>query len=380
MSKLGTDLTEALNPIATSVVSASRNWEDLTYPIGDPRRGNFVPDCDLGNFAINGECDAISNNNFGKNNPSATVWDPNVLDGWNKRDYNWDFSTEIQHELRPGFGVTGGYYWNNGGYTRQGGAGATASRKRVTDNLLVTPADYDPFCIMAPVNANLPGGGGYEVCGLYNIKSDKFGQSSNFVTLREPFGEFESRNDFFNVAIDARVAHGIRLGGGVDTGRSVAGNCFVVDSPQELLNCRVVTPFTAQTQVKAHGVFPLPAGFVTSFAWQNLAGPTYNATYTATAAEIIGLGRPLSGGATTVQNIPLVAPQTLFEDRVTRLDLRLSHSFQVQRVRVQLNLDAYNALNANSVRAVNSAYGAAWTRPQQILDPRILQVGGQLRF
>ena len=127
-------------------------------------------------------------------------------------------------------------------------------------------------------------------------------------------------------------------------------------------------------------MFPLPAGFVTSFAFQNLAGPTYNATYTATAAEIIGLGRPLSGGATTVQNIPLVAPQTLFEDRVTRLDLRLSHSFQVQRVRVQLNLDAYNALNANSVRAVNSAYGSAWTRPQQILDPRILQVGGQLSF
>ena len=127
-------------------------------------------------------------------------------------------------------------------------------------------------------------------------------------------------------------------------------------------------------------MFPLPANFVTSFAFQNLAGPTYNATYTATAAEIIGLGRPLSGGATTVQNIPLVAPQTLFEDRVTRLDLRLSHSFQVQRVRVQLNLDAYNALNANSVRAVNSAYGSAWTRPQQILDPRILQVGGQLSF
>ena len=135
----------------------------------------------------------------------------------------------------------------------------------------------------------------------------------------------------------------------------MAGNCFVVDSPQDLLNCRVVTPFKAQTQFKAHGVFPLPADFVTSFAFQNLSGPTYNATYTATAAEIIRrLGRPLSGGATTVQNIPLVAPQTLFEDRVTRLDLRLSHSFQVQRVRVQLNLDAYNALNANSVRAVNS--------------------------
>ena len=42
VSKLGTDLTEGLNPIATSVVSATDNWEDLTYPVGDPRRGNFA--------------------------------------------------------------------------------------------------------------------------------------------------------------------------------------------------------------------------------------------------------------------------------------------------------------------------------------------------
>jgi hypothetical protein len=201
------------------------------------------------------------------------------------------------------------------------------------------------------------------------------------VRLREPFGDFESRNDFFNVAFDARLAQGIRLGGGFDTGRSVADNCFVVDSPQELLNCRVVTPFKAQTQFKAHGVFPLPAGFVASFAYQNLAGPSFNATYVATAAQIVpSLGRPLSGGATTVSNIPLVPPQTLFEDRVVRLDLRLGKSVTIRRVRVQINVDAYNALNANSIRAVNSAFGSAWQRPQQILDPRLIQIGGTISF
>ena len=368
VSKLGTDLTEGLNPIAASVTTASRSWNDTNR--------NFVPDCDLGNFGINGECGAISNRNFGQNNPNATRWDPDVLSGWGKRDSNWDLSTEIQHELRPGFGLTGGYYYNNGGYVRQ-----SQSRKRVTDNLLIGPEDHDPFCITAPADPRLPGGGGYAVCGLYNIKPEKFGQVSNLVTLREPFGDFESRNDFFNVAFDARLARGIRLGGGADTGRSVADNCFIVDSPQDLLNCRVVTPFKAQTQFKAHGIFPLPAGFVTSFAYQNLSGPTYNATYTALAAEIVpSLGRPLSGGATTVASIPLVPPQTLFEDRVTRLDVRLAKSFQIDRFRVQINIDAYNALNANSVRAVNSAYGGAWTRPQQILDPRLLQVGGQVSF
>jgi hypothetical protein len=373
LSKLGTDLTEGLNPISTSVTSTSRTWTDTDR--------DFVPDCDLGNFAANGECTAIDNQNFGKNNPNATRWDPAVLEGYGDRDANWDFSTEIQHELRPGFAVTGGYYYNNGGYTRQGN-----SRKRVTDNTLVGPEDYDTYCVTAPVDSRLPNGGGYQVCGLANIKQAKFGQVANLITAREPFGEFESRNDFFNVAVDARLAHGIRLGGGVDTGRSIAGNCFVVDSPQELLNCRVVTPFRGQTQFKGHGVFPLPAGFVASFAYQNLSGPSFNANYTASLAEIIpSLGRPLSGGATTA-TVPLVQPQTMYEDRIVRLDLRLAKAVNIRRVRVQVNIDAYNALNANSVRALSSTFGsggrasAAWQRPTQILDPRLLQVGGQISF
>jgi hypothetical protein len=49
-----------------------------------------------------------------------------------------------------------------------------------------------------------------------------------------------------------------------------------------------------------------------------------------------------------------------------RLDLRLAKSVLIRRVRLQISLDAYNALNANSVRAVNSSYGSAWRRPQQI--------------
>ena len=52
ISKLGTDLTEALNPIGTSVTSVTRSWNDILDPAGDPRRGNDVPDCDLGNLAL----------------------------------------------------------------------------------------------------------------------------------------------------------------------------------------------------------------------------------------------------------------------------------------------------------------------------------------
>jgi hypothetical protein len=204
---------------------------------------------------------------------------------------------------------------------------------------------------------------------------------NNLVTAADNFGEFLSTNDFFNVAIDARLPHGIRLNGGFDTGRSVQERCFVVDSPEELLNCRVVTPFAAQTQFKMNGVFPLPAEFVASFAYVNVAGPSYAASYTATTAQVReSLGRDLAGGVQSV-TVPLVAPQTLFENRIPRLDLRLGKVLRVtNRIRLQVNLDAYNALNANSVRAAIGTYGARWQQPQQILDPRIIQIGGSISF
>jgi hypothetical protein len=251
---------------------------------------------------------------------------------------------------------------------------------RVTDNLAVTPADYDTFCITAPTDARLPDGGGYQVCGLADIKPAKFGQVQNLVRPADDYGEFVSGNDFINVGIDARLTRGITIGGGFDTGRSVLDRCFVVDSPEELLNCRVVTPFKAQTQVKLQGIVPIKAGFVASMTWQNLSGPAYDANYAVPTAVVAqSLGRPLSGGVQT-KTVPLVAPQTLFEDRITRLDLRLSKSFRFDRFRFQANLDAYNALNANAVRSVISVYGSRWQTPSQILDARLVQIGGQISF
>jgi hypothetical protein len=301
------------------------------------------------------------------------------LKGYGKRDHNWDVTAEVQHQLATGVSLTGGYYYNNGGYFRYSFFSPFSSKVRVTQNTATTPADYDPFCITAPSNANLPNGGGYQVCGLADIKPGRFGQVNNLVTLTSNFGTFSSRNDFFDVSITARLPHSITVGGGADTGRTVLDTCFVVNSIQDLLNCRVVTPFSAQTQLKLYGVLPLPGKFVASAAYQNLSGPSYGANYSATPQEIaLSLGRLPSSGANVT--VPLVPPETLFEARITRLDMRLSKVLQLNRFRVQLNLDAYNALNANSIRVVNGTYGASWRTPTQILDPRLVELGFQLNF
>jgi hypothetical protein len=397
---MGTAIASDNNPIVTSVLSANRTWNDVNR--------NYVPDCNLTDFAGNGECGPINNTNFGRNNPNASRYDPSLLKGFAVRNFAWDFATEMQHELRPGLSVTAGYYRN------------WAGNHRVSDNLAVTPQDFSPFCVTAPSDARLPGGGGYQVCGLYDLAPARFGQVSNLVAPASRYYEegtgvtcgfsgslagVASRgngvgcgtSDFVNVSVNARLS-GAVLGGGVDTGRTVIDRCFVVDSPGELLHCRVVTPFKAQTQVKLFGTYSLPGDFEVSGTFQNVSGAPFEANYNASNVEIArSLGRDLAAcgvrtgaGCTATVTVPLVAPMTTFLERRTQLDLRLTKVVRLRgNMRLQANIDFYNVLNGSAVLGVNSTYGPTWQRPatentgggvDTILPGRLIQVGGQFSF
>ena len=91
-------------------------------------------------------------------------------------------------------------------------------------------------------------------------------------------------------------------------------------------------------------------------------------SYTTNAQISPSLGRSLAAcgtrsPCTATVTIPLVAPNTLFESRSTQLDLRLTKLLRLgSRMRLQANVDVYNALNANTVLAVNNTYSAAADR------------------
>lgn len=82
------------------------------------------------------------------------------------------------------------------------------------------------------------------------------------------------------------------------------------------------------------------------------------------------LGRSLAGGAAT-QNVPLIVSNSAFEGRIRNL---------TKKVRLQANIDAYNALNSNAVQSINTTFGANWLQPQTVLDPRIVQFSGVPSF
>lgn len=172
------------------------------------------------------------------------------------------------------------------------------------------------------------------------------------------------------------------MGGGVDTGKTTLNQCFVVDSPQDLLYCDEVNPWSGQSQSKLFGSAPLPADFLVSFAYQNLSGDDFDANLLYSSAQLQaepnGLSRGTAGGGSI--SVPLVAPNSLRVDRITRLDFRVSKVINYNRFRFQINFDAYNLVNISSVRSINSSFGSRWGFPNTIIDPRLLQFGGQIDF
>jgi hypothetical protein len=369
-------ITEPSNPQNLAVLSTNRTWNDNLYSVGDPRRGNYVPDCDLRNFENNGECGAIDNRRFGTVNATRR-YAPDVLEGFNVRPFIWQSAIAVQQELSPRVGITVGYFrsWY-GNFT-------------VTDNLLVTPADYDPFCVTVPVDPRLPGGGGNQLCGAYDLTPGKFGLVNELVTQASHFGKRTQVYNGVEIETNARFGRSGFLAGGIVFGRTVTDSCFVVDSPQDELFCRVSPPWMAATQIKLQGAYPLPWwGIQTSATFQNLPGVPVEATNAFGNALIApSLGRNLSGcpaptgPCSATATLRLYESQTVFEaDRLNQLDLRISKIVQVGQGRVTGMFDVYNLFNANSVLASLASYGPNWQRPSAILGARLFKVGVQFDF
>jgi hypothetical protein len=372
----------ANNPVTRAVLSAGRTWTDSN--------GNFVPDCNLPDpsaqnlTATGGDiCGALNNKDFGKNNPNSITYLPDTLTGFGARSNNWQTSLTVDQQLRQNISLGVGYF-------RTVWGGFSASQ-----NTSVTTADFDPYCVTAPSNAQLPGGGGYSLCGLYDVSLAKFGQTTTVVS-RAPTenGKQTEVYNGFDAVLNIRLSRRININGGMNTGRTVTNNCglakdnlqFVVsttlpNTPRTDAYCDVVPPWSASTQAKFSGAFPLPYDFQVAATYQNLPGIPYSATATFLNAQIApSLKRDLSAGPNGTVQIPLIAPNTLFEDRIQQVDFRFSRLFRLGGKRIEPQFDIYNAFNASPILAVNNTYGAQWRTPTQILSGRLLKLGFQMNF
>ena len=371
------DLTRRFHPFSSSVNNAFRNWGDTN--------GNFIPDCVLADFAANGECAAISNVNFGKFIPTATVFDESVTK--QNRDYLWDINVEVEHQIRDGLSVNVGYNHNwDGNFT-------------VTENTLLGPESFDEFCITVPTDPRLANSG-QQQCGYYDVKPQLFGLGTLRVTNAREFGQQRRYWDGFWLGMNGRLPKNITVGGGVDIGRQVDDHCLTVDMPNQPNDitgnpvrggalasaanaynpfCRVVTDWENLLDVRLRASVPLPWDLNASFIYRNTPGAAQDATLAVNSAAV-RFKDPTRTTLTTAQTVNLYAPNSVFGDRFSQLDVAVSKSFDIGWGRLRAALDVYNATNSNSVQSAISAYSTRWLRPVGFIDGRLARLTASINF
>ena len=342
-----------------------------------PTNGDYVPQ--------ENELGPISNANFGRT-VKTTTYSDDVLTG--NRQYNWQGSVQLQQQLWPGVALNVGYFRTWYG------------NFRATNNQAVTAADFSPYCVTAPSNALLPGGGGNQICGMYDVTPSKFGLVDNLVTLSDNFG---GQSEVFNgvdVTTTARLGGGFFVQGGVSTGATVTDTCAMNDRPDVLPQssvastprasdyCRVSPPWSSGTQFKASVVYPLWWNLQASANYQNLPpiSTPANAAYS-NAAIASSLGRNLAACGTRVPCtsqvvVDIALPNMNFtEPRSHQVDLRFSRIFRLPGNRtIQPQFDIYNVTNSNSVLAINTRIGPVFNNATAILGARVLRFGVNMNF
>jgi hypothetical protein len=386
------------NPAVTLQPTTSRSWSDTT---GLGINNDFVAQCDFLNPLANGECGAWTNLNWGKLVPTTTV-NPDVLEGWGKRNSDWQFSAGVQHELLPRVSLDVSYsrrWWGN---------------FFVTHNRALTPTDYDEVTLTAPLDSRLPGGGGYPVSFLVRNNNSVLGVQDSYYTSTSDFGDETHYWQGVDVTINARLASGLQFQGGTSTGRGVNDTCDVLigrfgrpmtPSTATLAatgvvegqpDCSATEPWLTTFRGLASYTIPKADVLVSAIVRSQpnvqpgadvaTNGASRAANYLMSTTQFqTATGRSLRSGVTT-ETVNLLLPGQLYGERVNNLDMRVAKIVRIKGTRANIGVDFYNLTNANTHSTVDATYSAdptlasRWLRPTAVLQPRFVRFNVQVDF
>jgi hypothetical protein len=383
----------ALQFVRTISGANGRGWTDAN--------GNYQVDCDLANpgaqnhTASGGDvCAGLTgaNLNFGDVNPSLTRVDPDILGGWGVRPYNWQFGASVQHELISGVAVDVGYnrrWWGN---------------FFVTHNELVSAADYDTWTLALPEHPLLPDVGSTGSFVAITPAAATRG-SQTFQTKETNFAP--ARTSYWHgVDVNARVRfRGTTLQAGTSTGRGVRDTCELWRALPQLQGnnrsdaCAVterwLTSFRGLASYRVPKVDVLVSTTLRSTRTQASGtvasnGSSLSANYqlpNSVVAQPQHLGRlpagALASGTTTVDLLP---PGALYPlNRRNQVDVRFAKILRVSGSRIDLGVDVYNLVNANTTMSYLQTYlyqtnGATWLNPTAIMGPRLVRFNVTMAF
>jgi Carboxypeptidase regulatory-like domain len=389
-------VADDINPVSALSITDRRPWTNDADRNGLPLDAN-------GNIQFNELGTSTSTSTFGRN-VSTTSYDPDVLNGWFKRGYNWEYTVAAQHQLAPRVSVNGGWFRRSFG------------NQTFTDDLRFDKSSYDgPFCVNAPSDPNLTGGGGFQACNLYDLKPSVFAlglPANNLVTFSKNFGGETNIYQGFDVNLESRFSSGAFIRGGITAVNRTFDNCNLQNAGYDAVpfggtatvnseayadgtsychreypyrpDMKILGSYTLPWDVQFSGTYQFTRGVQTGGT-----GPAILATWAVASAQFASpavstLGRALNAGSAT-KNIQLIREGLEYGDQnLHQLDLRASKRFRFSQYRVRFDFDLYNLFNSNWPYTVNTTFSTAATssflRPTNVLQSRFFKIGAQFDF
>jgi len=381
----------------------NRGWVD--------GNNNKVVDCNLLNMAAQSTpggdtCAAVAGNqaNFGLPG-AATIVNPAVLHGWNRRPGDYQWAATLQQEIVPRVSA-------EISYTRRDFRGFL-----VTDDLNrdVSTA-YESYTLTAPQDPRLAHGGGYPIT-VY-VPRDAT-PSKTYLTWESDYGpERTSYWHGIDFTLNSRLNRGLTTSIGTSTGRAVVDNCAVATKYSQVNStsnvaagpdprgCHSVDPFQPTVRGLATYIVPkidvlISAAVrsqppvqlgVAALGAINAGGGNSAQWIVPNSVIAAALGHfPVGAtttGTTTIQiadNVNRVYADT----RRTQIDMRFAKVLRFGRTRSDVGIDLNNLLNTNYATNYNTTYtysdgnalrGGTWGNPTSLYTPRFVRVNYTINF
>ena len=388
---VGKYLQAAQNGLTYAALRPSGRLQGTTTRVWNDTNKNYVPDCDLLNRGVNGECGAIANSAFGTNVFTSDL-DPTLRSGMGVRSGDWGFGASVQQEILPRVSVELGY-----------------NRRWLTnftwdDNVLQATGDFKSFTVVAPTD-RAPG--------------RRVGPDERPALQRQPerVGPHEQRDEARHATRAASTRRSTTGSSSTSARGRAAASCSRAVSARErsattTARCVPVTPeytvLAAQnptnpwcntstgfvTRYTGLGSYTIPkVDVLFSGTFRSDQGAPLAANWTITNTNpawlsiLAQLGRTPTGANATSVTVNLVEPGTLYGDRVNEFDIRLAKILKFGRTRTNVGFDLYNILNSSPILSYQQAFSptittgsGAWLAPTGVLQPRFWKFSVQVDF
>lgn len=287
-----------------------------------------------------------------------------------KRPYQYEMNASVQREVVPGTSVTFSYVRRD------------YKQMIWSDNLAISPSDYTEFKVPSPLDAS-------KTVSIYNLNPAR----ASAVNILDQNSDQNSRTfTGYDVNFQSRMK-GLNIFGGVSLGHTISNTCEVEDA--NFLNFCDQSQYDIPmyTQFKLNGSYTLPYKLMVSASIQSYNGDARNASVDGVIAAVDPSLRVIWNvdrttfrnltGATLTQssvNVQLIEPGSKLLGRHNQADIRLKRQFNIGRLQLEAQADAYNAFNSGVVLTRVQTYGTALDRPATILQGRLFRFGLQTRW